>query len=274
ERQGQREGETPPSSLVAGDSTAAAAAATGPAEGVLLIKRLQPLAVVKICLRRLGLAHTGAEGETEVQVQGSAQLQKLVRQVVDHKRVATVLKELQERVTMRRRDKLAESEGRPLQGQGRSGRAARRKGKGKRASAETDGRQQEGGGGGGGGGGGKKKTDSARRQHAAAGSAGSAFVSLSGEPPSNDEKGSASRCVQQKNYYNKSVANAMSNAQPERRRPNGGSRSAPAAPAAKAPKSKNSSSSDREKSEPGWAGADRVAGWGRGGGRSKNGGRG
>ncbi len=46
------------------------------------------------------------------------------------------------RVTMRRREKLAESEGRSLPGQGRGGRAARSKGKGKRAAAgDGDGRQ-------------------------------------------------------------------------------------------------------------------------------------
>lgn len=58
---------------------------------------LEPLAVVKICLRRLGLAHTGVEGEVEVEVGGSDQLRKLVGRVVEHKRIAAVLQELQDR---------------------------------------------------------------------------------------------------------------------------------------------------------------------------------
>lgn len=58
---------------------------------------LQPLAVVKICLRRLGLAHTGVEGEAEVEVGGSDQLRRLVGQVVGHKRITAVLEELQDR---------------------------------------------------------------------------------------------------------------------------------------------------------------------------------
>lgn len=53
--------------------------------------------MVKICLRRLGLAHTGIEGEAEVEVEGSAQLRKLVGQVAGHKRVAAVMEDLQER---------------------------------------------------------------------------------------------------------------------------------------------------------------------------------
>lgn len=58
---------------------------------------LQPLAVVKICLRQLGLAHTGVDGEAEVEVGGSDQLRKLVGQVVGHKRITAVLEELQDR---------------------------------------------------------------------------------------------------------------------------------------------------------------------------------
>lgn len=58
---------------------------------------LQPLAVVKICLRRLGLAHTGVEGEAEVEVGGSDQLRKLVGQVAGHKRMTAVMEELQDR---------------------------------------------------------------------------------------------------------------------------------------------------------------------------------
>lgn len=57
----------------------------------------QPLTVVKICLRRLGLAHTGFDGEEEVKVDGSPRLKKLVNQVFEHKRVQTVIQELQER---------------------------------------------------------------------------------------------------------------------------------------------------------------------------------
>lgn len=55
------------------------------------------MTVVKICLRRLGLAHTGFEGEEEVKVDGSPRLKKLVNQVFEHKRVQTVMQELQER---------------------------------------------------------------------------------------------------------------------------------------------------------------------------------
>lgn len=58
---------------------------------------LQPLAIIKICLRRLGLAHTGFDGEEEVKVDGSPQLKKLVNQVFEHKRVQVVMQELQER---------------------------------------------------------------------------------------------------------------------------------------------------------------------------------
>lgn len=58
---------------------------------------MQPLLAVKICLRRLGLAHTGVEGEKEVEVGGSARLQELVGQVLAHKRVTQVMNDLQER---------------------------------------------------------------------------------------------------------------------------------------------------------------------------------
>ena len=60
-------------------------------------QEMQPLAVVKICLRRLGLAHTGLEGENEVEVKGSAELKLLLRHVLAHKRVEAVMEELQER---------------------------------------------------------------------------------------------------------------------------------------------------------------------------------
>lgn len=52
---------------------------------------------MKICLRRLGLRYTGPEGEEEVKVQGTAQERQLVNQVVEHKRVAALVEELQER---------------------------------------------------------------------------------------------------------------------------------------------------------------------------------
>ncbi|CAN0495826.1 unnamed protein product, partial [Hapterophycus canaliculatus] len=58
---------------------------------------LEPQAVVKICLRRLGLAHTGVEGEGEVEVDGDDRMQRLVAQVVEHKRLAAVLEELQDK---------------------------------------------------------------------------------------------------------------------------------------------------------------------------------
>ena len=58
---------------------------------------LQPSAVVKLCLRRLGLAHTGVDGEDEVKVEGGEKLQKLVSHVFEHKRVTTVMEELREK---------------------------------------------------------------------------------------------------------------------------------------------------------------------------------
>ncbi|CAM9224584.1 unnamed protein product [Sphacelaria rigidula] len=67
------------------------------AEEITTIKALQPEAAVKICLRRLGLRHTGPAGEAEVQVEGSARLKELVFQIVEHKRVITVMEELQQK---------------------------------------------------------------------------------------------------------------------------------------------------------------------------------
>eukprot|EP00903_Cladosiphon_okamuranus_P006396 g6261.t1 len=215
---------------------------------VLLIKSLQPLAVVKICLRRLGLAHTGVEGEAEVEMEGSDQLKKLVRQVMGHKRIAAVLEELQERVTLRRREKLAESEGRSLPGQGQ-GRAARRKGKGNKAAAVESNRQQAGEG--------KGRLDSSRRAQSAAGSVGSSFVSLSGDSLADEEPS--------RNYYNKDIANANAGPTPKRWKSD----------ATATGKSGSATKAGiRAAIEPGWAGAERAAGWGRGGGRSKNRGRG
>ncbi|CAN0163730.1 unnamed protein product, partial [Hapterophycus canaliculatus] len=101
-------------------------------------------------------------------------------------------------------------------------------------------------------GGGKNRTDSSRRAHAAAGSARSAFVSLSGELPGDEEQAGPNR-----NYYNKDVVNAQHERQ---RRPNGG-RAPSSAPAAAAV-SKNTSTRGENSNEPGWAGADRAAGWG------------
>ncbi|CAM9599297.1 unnamed protein product, partial [Ectocarpus fasciculatus] len=226
------------------------ASAAVPGEEVLLIKSLQPLTVVKICLRRLGLAHTGVEGEAEVKVEGGAELQRLVGQVVEHKRVAVVLEELQERVTMRRREKLAESEGRSLPGQGKAG---RRKGKGnKKAPAEVDGRQ-----------GGARKSGAAR---AAAATAGSAFVSLSGESPGDDDDTGHSGAS--RNYYNKDIANTHANPALVRRRPSGQPPSSAAAAAANNTKNREKGGGGsgggkaRSSTEPGWAGADRAAGWG------------
>ncbi|CAN0357067.1 unnamed protein product, partial [Ectocarpus sp. 12 AP-2014] len=231
-------------------------------EEVLLIKSLQPLSVVKICLRRLGLAHTGVQGEAEVEVEGGAELQRLVGQVVEHRRVAVVMDELQERVTMRRREKLAESEGRSLPGQGKA--ARRKKGEGnKKTPAEIDGRQ-----------GGARKSGAARAAAAAA-TVGSAFVSLSGESPSDDHNAGPSSTS--RNYYNKDIANAHANPALVRRRPNGQPSSSSAAAAAAANNTQNSEKGGgsgggkaRSSTEPGWAGADRAAGWGRGGGRSKS----
>ncbi|CAB1107312.1 unnamed protein product [Ectocarpus sp. CCAP 1310/34] len=236
-------------------------------EEVLLIKSLQPLSVVKICLRRLGLAHTGVQGEAEVEVEGGAELQRLVGKVVEHKRVAVVMEELQERVTMRRREKLAESEGRSLPGQGRG--ATGKQGKGnKKTPAKIHERQ-----------GGARKSGVARAAAAAATTAGSAFVSLSGESPSDDHDAGPSSTS--RNYYNKDIANAHANPALVGRRPNGQPSSSSSAAAAAANNTKNSEKGSgsgggkaRSSTEPGWAGADRAAGWGRGGGRSKNGGRG
>lgn len=67
-----------------------------------------------------------------------------------------------------------------------------------------------------------------------------------------------------RNYYTKDTANASAGAKPKRWKPD-------ASAAGKT--SKTTKVGSRASSEPGWAGADRAAGWGRGGGRSNNGGR-
>lgn len=55
---------------------------------------------MRICLRRLGLRHTGPAGEEEVQVEGSTRLKELVLQIVEHKRVQIVVEELQLKCVM------------------------------------------------------------------------------------------------------------------------------------------------------------------------------
>ncbi|CAM9384297.1 unnamed protein product [Discosporangium mesarthrocarpum] len=144
-----------------------------PAE-ITAIKSLPTGAVLKLCLRQLGLAHTGEEGREEVKVEGGTVAEALVQKILEHKRMVVVMGDLQERVTARRRQKLAELEGRSLS----AGKGKRwGKGKGKHGSGGKGawGMRDNSGGKG------------QRKSNEEAAGLGSMFLSLSGEAPSDNE---------------------------------------------------------------------------------------
>ncbi|CAM9128346.1 unnamed protein product [Chrysoparadoxa australica] len=74
---------------------------------ICALKSLKTELVTQHALRRLGLAHTGCDVQL---ADGGPMLER----VLQHKRMQTLLSEMEERVTERRREKLAEAEGRPL----------------------------------------------------------------------------------------------------------------------------------------------------------------